>query len=205
MRTLQSVRGYERTIPGLRALPPLSPSHHIDLAYFGRRWVPPLLSRRLGVESARPASVPLLWTGVPTTERATKYHTRNILAAVRCFHPTQVFFEKLRQASAVALSQLLRRRAASLTVGASPLAQMPSGKGGRAYQVLDEEVRPPSANRLRLRQILADIRAGLVAAPLVVAFNAIIAGMIFVPGDELEDSMSNGVVLAFVTLSLIHI
>ena len=76
---------------------------------------------------------------------------------------------------------------------------MPSGKGGRAYQVLDEEVRPPSANRLRLRQILADIRAGLVAAPLVIAFNAIIAGMIFVPGDELEDSMSNGVVLAFVT------
>ena len=76
---------------------------------------------------------------------------------------------------------------------------MPSGKGGRAYQVLDEEVRPPSANRLRLRQILADIRAGLVAAPLVVAFNAIIAGMIFSPGDELEDSMSNGVVLAFVT------
>ena len=76
---------------------------------------------------------------------------------------------------------------------------MPSGKGGRAYQVLDEEVRPPSANRLRLRQILADIRAGLVAAPLVIAFNAIIAGMIFSPGDELEDSMSNGVVLAFVT------
>ena len=58
---------------------------------------------------------------------------------------------------------------------------------------------PPLALRLRLRQILADIRAGLVAAPLVVAFNAIIAGMIFSPGDELEDSMSNGVVLAFVT------
>lgn len=77
---------------------------------------------------------------------------------------------------------------------------MPSGMHGTAYQVLEEQVKPPpSATSLRRRQIQADIFAGALAALLVVVFNVIIAGVVFTPGDELEDSMSNGVVLAFVT------
>jgi len=76
---------------------------------------------------------------------------------------------------------------------------MPSGMYGRAYQVLEQQVKPPSATSLRHRQIQADIFAGALAALLVVVFNVIIAGVVFTPGDELSDSMSNGVVLAFVT------
>ena len=77
---------------------------------------------------------------------------------------------------------------------------MPSGMHGTAYQVLEEQVKPPpSATSLRRRQIQADIFAGALAALLVVVFNVITAGVVFTPGDELEDSMSNGVVLAFVT------
>ena len=89
---------------------------------------------------------------------------------------------------------------------------MPSGMHGTAYQVLEEQVKPPpargwwrlnlfqdGATSLRRRQIQADIFAGALAALLVVVFNVITAGVVFTPGDELEDSMSNGVVLAFVT------
>ena len=71
---------------------------------------------------------------------------------------------------------------------------------GLAYQVLEERAKPPPATTHSHRQQMqADIFAGALAALLVVVFNVIIAGVVFSPGDELSDSMSNGVVLAFVT------
>ena len=75
---------------------------------------------------------------------------------------------------------------------------------GTSYQVLDEkadgpDAAPPRVNSHRRRQMQADILAGVLTALLVMVFNVIIAGVVFSPGDELEDSMSDGVVLAMLT------
>jgi SulP family sulfate permease len=68
------------------------------------------------------------------------------------------------------------------------------------YEILDEEelgrkdAKPPAPLQHR-QQVRADIIAGSLAALMVLVFNVITAGVVFSPGDQLEDSMSDGVVL----------
>ena len=113
MRTLMR----EVTIPGLRVR---FRFHHRTILYRSCLEMGSWAWRsRVGAPCLRTTAVE---DRLPTTEHGTQHDTAE---SCRCpLHLTSsASFEKVREraASAAALSQLLRRRAASLTVGASPL------------------------------------------------------------------------------------